>query len=144
MIKYALGCSEGHEFESWFPDSEAYEELRKRGLVVCPECGSIRVDKAIMAPAVVGVERAVVEKPAEPLVDDKRREVREMIVRMRRDIEANTIDVGAKFPELARAIHQGDEPERAIRGRASLGEAKALIEEGVGVMPIPVLADELN
>jgi hypothetical protein len=144
MIKYALGCSEGHEFESWFPDSEAYEELRKRGLVLCPECGSIRVDKAIMAPAVVGVERAVAEKPAETLVDDKRREVREMIVRMRRDIEANTIDVGVRFPELARAIHQGDEPERAIRGRASLGEAKALIEEGVGVMPIPVLADELN
>ena len=144
MIKYALGCSEGHEFESWFPDSEAYEELRERGLVACPQCGSIRVDKAIMAPAVVGVERAVVEKPAEPLIDDKRREVREMIVRMRRDIEANTIDVGAKFPELARAIHKGDEPERAIRGRASLGEAKALIEDGVGVMPIPALADELN
>jgi hypothetical protein len=144
MIKYALGCAEGHEFESWFPDSAAYEKLRTRGLVACPECGSTEVDKAIMAPAVVGVERSVVEKPAEALVDDKRRQAREMVARLRREIEANTVDVGARFPELARAIHQGDEPERAIRGQASLAEAKALVEEGVGVMPMPMLADELN
>ncbi|SRR5271165_3224650 len=144
MIKYALGCAEGHEFESWFPDSAAYEKLRKRGLVACPECGSTEVDKAIMAPAVVGVERALVEKPAENLADDKRRQAREMFTRLRREIEANTVDVGARFPEVARAIHQGDEPERAIRGQASLAEAKALVEEGVGVMPMPIAADELN
>ena len=102
MIKYALGCADGHAFESWFPDSDAYEKQRRRGLIACPECGSSKVDKAIMAPAVVGGDRAVVAKPAEPLIDDKRREVREMIVRKRRGIEANTIDVGAKFPELAR------------------------------------------
>ena len=145
MIKYALGCAEGHEFESWFPDSAAYEKQRKRGLVACPECGSTEVDKAIMAPAVVGAERAAVEKRrAEVLVDDKRRQAREMVARLRREIEANTDDVGRKFPEVARAIHQGDEPERAIRGQASLDEAKALIEEGVGVMPMPLLADEFN
>jgi hypothetical protein len=143
MIKYALGCAEGHEFESWFPDSSAYEKLRKRGLVACPECGSTRVDKAIMAPAVVGADRAVVEKPAEVL-DDKRRQAREIVARLRREIEANTVDVGPRFPEVARAIHQGDEPERAVRGQASAAEAKALIEEGVGVMPMPMLADELN
>lgn len=144
MIKYALGCAEGHEFESWFPDSAAYEKLRKRGLVSCPQCGSTEVDKAIMAPAVVGAERALTEKPAESLVDDKRREARETIARLRREVEANTVDVGPRFPEVARAIHQGDEPERAIRGQASLAEAKALIEEGIGVMPLPMLADELN
>jgi hypothetical protein len=144
MIKYALGCAEGHRFDSWFPDSDAYEKQRKRGLVACPECGDIRVEKAIMAPAVVGGERAAVETPTEVLTDDRRRQARDMIVRLRREIEANTDDVGARFPEVARAIHQGDEPERAIRGRASLKEAKALIEDGVGVMPMPVLADELN
>ena len=67
-----------------------------------------------------------------------------MIAQLRQEIEANTDDVGAKFPEVARAIHAGDEPERAIRGRASLDEARALIEEGVGVLPLPVLADEMN
>lgn len=144
MIKYALGCAEGHEFESWFPDSRAYESLRKRKLVTCPECGSTEVGKAIMAPAVVGAERAVTDGPPEPLVDDKRRRFRHMVARLRHKIEASTVDVGARFPEMARAMHQGEEPEQAIRGRASLAEAKALVEEGVQVMPIPGLADELN
>ena len=138
MIKYALGCADGHAFESWFPDSAAYEKQRKRGFIVCPECGSTRVDKAIMAPAVVGGEAAQVQ------ADDRRRKAREFLVRMRREIEANTDDVGGKFPEVARAMHLGDEPERAIRGRASVEEAKSLLDDGIGVMPMPMLEDELN
>jgi hypothetical protein len=144
MIKYALGCAEGHKFDSWFPDSAAYDTQRKRGLVACPECGDIRVEKAIMAPAVVGGERTAVESPPGILMDDRRKQARDMMVRLRREIEANTDDVGAKFPEVARAIHQGDEPERAIRGKASLEEARALLDDGVGVLPMPMLADELN
>jgi hypothetical protein len=144
MIKYALGCAEGHAFDSWFPDSAAYEKQRKRGFVVCPECGSTRVDKAIMAPAVVGAERAAVEAAPEIVVDDRRRRTREFFLRMRREIEANTDDVGAKFPQVARAIHLGEERERGIRGRASLDEAKSLLEDGVGVLPLPMLEDEIN
>jgi hypothetical protein len=144
MIKYALGCAEGHAFESWFPDSAAYDKQRKRGFVVCPECGSAQVDKAIMAPAIVGGERAAPADSPGIVVDDQRRQAREFFVRMRREIEANTDDVGAKFPQVARAIHLGEEPERAIRGRASLAEAKSLLEDGVGVLPLPMLEDELN
>jgi len=144
MIKYALGCAEGHAFDSWFSDSVSYDKQRKRGFVACPECGSTRVDKAIMAPAVVGGDRATVQTVPELVVDDRRRQAREFFLRMRREIEANTDDVGAKFPDMARAIHFGDEPERAIRGRASLAEAKSLLEDGVAVMPLPMLEDELN
>jgi hypothetical protein len=145
MIKYALGCADGHAFDSWFPDSAAYEKQRKRGFVVCPECGSTRVDKAIMAPAIVGGQRtAAVEAGPEITVDDRPRRTREFFLRMRREIEANTDDVGAKFPQVARAIHLGDEPERAIRGRASLSEAKSLLEDGIGVLPLPMLEDELH
>jgi hypothetical protein len=144
MIRYALGCTEGHRFESWFPDSAAYEKQRRRGFVACPECGSTRVDKAIMAPAVVGGERGASESGPEIVVDDRRRQARELLVRMRREIEANTDDVGSKFPQVARAIHLGDEPERAIRGRASLEEARSLVEDGVSVMPLPMLEDEYN
>ncbi|HXZ16344.1 MAG TPA: DUF1178 family protein [Roseiarcus sp.] len=144
MIKYSLGCADGHQFESWFPDSAAYEKQRKRGLIACPECGLTSVDKAVMAPAVVGVERSVPASSSETLLDAKRRQVRDVIARMRREIEANTDDVGAKFPEVARAMHAGEEPERAIRGLASRDEARALIEEGVGVLPVPALADEFN
>jgi hypothetical protein len=144
MIKYALSCAGGHAFDSWFPDSGAYEKQRKRGFVVCPECGSSRVDKAIMAPAIVGGDRAVGETGPQILVDDRRRQAREFLTRMRREIEANTEDVGAKLPQVARAIHFGEEPERAVRGRASLEEAKSLLEDGVGVLPLPMLEDELN
>ena len=144
MIKYALGCAEGHAFESWFPDSAAYEKQRKRGFVVCPECGSTDVDKAIMAPAVVGGDRAAGDPVPEIVVDDRRRKAREFFTRVRREIEANTVDVGSRFPQVARAIHLGEEPERAIRGRASLDEARSLVEEGVGVYPLPMLEDELN
>ena len=57
---------------------------------------------------------------------------------------SNTDDVGARFPQVARAIHLGEEPERGIRGRASLAEAKSLVEDGVAVLPMPMLEDELN
>jgi hypothetical protein len=144
MIKYALDCAEGHAFDSWFPDSGAYEKQRKRGFVACPECGSTRVDKAIMAPAVVGGDRTTVEAGPEIVVDERGRKAREYFLRMRREIEANTHDVGAQFPQVARAIHLGEEPERAIRGRASLDEAKSLIEDGIGVLPLPMFEDELN
>ena len=113
MIKYALGCAEGHAFDSWFPDSAGYEKQRKGGFVVCPECGSSRVNKAIMAPAVVGGERSTVEAgPGIVVDDDRRRRTREFFLHMRREIEANTDDVGARFPQVARAIHLGEEPER--------------------------------
>jgi len=145
MIKYALACAGGHAFDSWFPDSAAYEKQRKRGLVACPECGSTRVDKAIMAPAVVGGgERPAAESRPEILVDDRRERAREFFRHMRRQIEANTDDVGARFPQVARAIHLGEEPERGIRGRASPAEARSLIEDGIGVLPMPMLEDELN
>ena len=77
-------------------------------------------------------------------MDEGRRHARDVMSRLRREIEANTDDVGPRFPQVARAIHAGDEPERAIRGQASLKEVKSLLEEGVGVMPMPMLADELN
>jgi hypothetical protein len=127
MIKYALACADGHAFDSWFPDSAAYEKQRKRGFVACPKCGSTRVDKAIMAPAVVGGERAAVEAAPEIVVDDRRARAREFFRRVRREIEANTDDVGARFPQVARAIHLGEEPERGIRGRASPAEARSLV-----------------
>ena len=138
MIKFTLACDRGHEFESWFPDSASYEEQVRRGLVNCPDCNSRRVAKAPMAPAVV--QRA---RPA-PLIDDKARAIRQAVQALRREIEARTDDVGEAFPSVARAIHAGDEPERAIRGQANLAEVKALVEEGVRIAPMPALPEEAN
>ena len=144
MIKFTLACERGHEFESWFPDGAAFETQAKRGLVQCPECDSRKVGKALMAPAVVASSRLSDAPPPSALADEKRQELREALKAMRRAIEANTDDVGPKFPDVARAIHLGEEPERAVRGQATLAEAKELMEEGIGVLPIPSLPDEAN
>lgn len=152
MIRYALVCDEGHEFESWFRDADAYEAQAARGLVSCARCGSTRVAKAIMAPAVARRDNAAPARQAatptapEPvaLIDETQRELRGAIRALRARIEANTEDLGPRFPEEARRIHEGEAPQRSIRGEASLDDARALIEDGIEILPIPALPDERN
>jgi hypothetical protein len=150
MIKYTLACDKDHAFESWFPDSDSYERQARRSLIACPDCGSTRVAKAIMAPAVVGSRKRETPPAAEAaagpvaLIDERQQRLRERVRRLREEIVANTHDVGRRFPEEARAIHEGDAPARSIRGQATSEEARALIEDGVGVLPLPFLPDEFN
>jgi hypothetical protein len=165
MIKYSLVCDKGHEFESWFANSDAFDTQAKRGLVECPHCGSTKVGKAIMAPRVVRTDRGarvidvkaqeeqpsgggVTEMPAAPqqvaLLDERQQAVRAMIHELHRRMVENSTDVGTRFPEEARKMHQGDTPHRSIYGQASLEEAKALVEEGIPVMPVPTLPEERN
>jgi hypothetical protein len=143
MIKFALACDNDHRFESWFPDSASYEEQARRGFVTCPECNSHRVTKAPMAPAIV-TRRPTAGPQNVALLDEKAKALREAMIAIRREIEARTDDVGAEFPSVARAIHAGEAPERAIRGKADLGEVKELLEEGIRIAPIPMLPDEVN
>jgi hypothetical protein len=128
VIRYSLCCAEGHEFESWFRDSEAYDRQAAQGAIACPACGSARVAKAIMAPNVARHAGAPADDPSAAL--------RAMIGRLRAAIAA-TEDVGDAFADEARRIKDGEVEERAIRGRASLEEAKALIEDGIDILPIP-------
>ncbi len=152
MIKFSLVCDRGHEFESWFDSGVSYDKQARRGLVACPACNSAKVSKAMMAPSIVGARNdsapvivATPEKLAPvALLDERQQKLREMVRQLRSEIEKNSVDVGANFPKVARAIHDGEEPERSIRGRASAEEARALIEDGIGVLPLPVLPDEIN
>ncbi len=161
MIKYALVCENGHDFESWFSDSDAYDKQAKRGFVECPHCNSTKVQKALMAPAVSTSKRrarndafaplpaevvAPAPEPAQPVAifDEKQRALREAIRELHAKVTANTDDVGAQFLDEARRMHQGEVPTRAIRGQASLAEAKELWDEGIPVLPLPTLPDERN
>ncbi len=63
MIRYALACNKAHQFESWFPTSEAFDAQRAQGLLTCPVCGSAKVEKQIMAPSVARTDKA----PAGPI-----------------------------------------------------------------------------
>ena len=156
MIHYNLRCARGHAFESWFQSSSAYETQEKRQLVNCPVCGSAEVERAIMAPQIVskkGREVAVaapapaaeVAPPAStPLLMAQERELRTKLKELRDHIVKSADNVGERFPVEARKMHYGDIEHRPIYGEASPDEARALIEEGVEVTPLPVLPDDRN
>ena len=159
MIRYSLRCERGHAFESWFQSSSAYESQEKRKLVSCPSCGSIKVERGIMAPQIVskkGREDARAAPTAEtastevavpestPLLMAQERELRAKIKELRDHIVKNADNVGERFPNEARAMHYGDKEHRPIYGEASPDEARALIDEGVEVSPLPVLPEDRN
>ncbi len=158
MIRYSLRCERGHAFESWFQSSSAYETQEKRKLVNCPVCGSAKVERAIMAPRIVSKKArdSAVPAPAAPTPTDvttptstpllmaQERELRAKLRELRDHIVKNADNVGERFPNEARKMHYGDIEHRPIYGEASPDEARALIEEGVEVSPLPVLPDDRN
>jgi hypothetical protein len=145
MIHYNLRCERGHAFESWFQSSAAYESQEKRKLVNCPVCGSAKVERAIMAPRIVSKKRRDKAEPvAAALMMAQERELRAKLKELRDHIVKNADNVGERFPNEARKMHYGDIEHRPIYGEASPDEARALIEEGVEVSPLPVLPDDRN
>lgn len=153
MIRYSLACEAGHGFESWFPSSESYDEQSARGLVTCPICGSARVAKTMMAPSIgraaagpanASVPVAAPEPESVSLIAEPDQRRRAMLKAFREHVVANSDDVGTRFPEEARRIHYGEAGDRAIHGEASPAEARALIEEGIAVSPLPPMPDERN
>src|SRR4026207_285722 len=160
MIRYALICQQGHEFEGWFQDSTAYDKQAKRGLVSCPHCGSAKVDKAIMAPRLSATAKRW-SKTIEPratapeagrapapapvaMISPQEQEIRAKLKELRDHLTKNADNVGAKFPEEARKMHYGEIEHRSIYGVASPEEAKELSEEGIEFHPLPSLPDERN
>jgi len=133
VIKYALACDAGHEFEGWFGASADFDDQAARGLLECPACGSGNVRKQIMAPAVAGTKNRGGA--------DMAPQMREMMMQaqqaVRAHVEQNFHYVGDTFAKEARAIHEGKSEERGIYGEASPKEVKALVEDGVRVAPLP-------
>ena len=147
MIKYALACDQAHEFESWFPSSGAYDEQRRRGFVTCPICDSPKVEKQIMSPQVARKDRAPAAACApQPvaILSEKERELRGMLRALREHVERTAENVGERFPEEARRMHYGEAEHRSIYGEANPAEARALIEEGIPVHPLPLVPDDHN
>lgn len=152
MIRYNLVCDAGHGFESWFPSSDSYDAQAARGLVTCPVCGTASVSKALMAPALSRSDRAPMPVPAvvQPneapvtMIAEPERRMRAMLRALRDHVAATAEHVGPRFPEEARKIHYGEAEGRSIYGQASPDEARALIEEGIDVAPLPTMPDDRN
>jgi hypothetical protein len=169
MIRYNLNCAKGHEFESWFQNSAAFDKQNKRGLVACPICGSAKVEKAIMAPRLANAgaaepvttseSKSAAQPPAThsppippvapgkaavAMTSPQERELRQKLKELRDHVTKNANYVGARFPEEARKMHYGEIGHRSIYGEASPDEAKALHEEGIEFHPLPILPDDHN
>lgn len=163
MIVFDLHCESGHRFEGWFGSSSDYEDQAARGLVTCPECGSGQVAKAPMAPSVpaksnsgrtvatpVAAEDAQLQSSAPVSNREMPAEVQEALKALAKAqakaLRSSTY-VGEKFAEQSREMHYGEREEAPIHGKASLEEAKKLVDEGVPVAPLPFPVsspDELN
>lgn len=132
MIQYTLKCDQGHEVASWFKSADAYDALERAGHLACTVCGSSKVVKGMMAPRVsTGDNRDTPEKPQVP------EEAARAIAALKDHVEKNADYVGADFAKEARSMYLGATPERAIFGEARGDEAKALIEDGIPVAPLP-------
>jgi hypothetical protein len=163
MIRYALRCDGGHEFESWFQNSDAFDSQKKRKLVTCPACNSAKVEKAIMAPRLNKKSKAAEPTVAAPaatesttapapvatsesvsLISTQERELRAKLKELRDHIVSKADNVGESFPTEARKMHYGDIEHRPIYGEASIDEARDLIDEGISVAPLPIVPDDRN
>lgn len=160
MIRYALSCENDHRFEAWFSGSSAFDEQRSAGQVLCPSCGSAKVEKALMTPSVSTARKKAVPAdkaaPGEgsksdpdasvPVASDKAvpTEFLKMMRTIRDTVKENADYVGPGFAEEARKIHYGESEERGIYGEASSEDVEGLKEEGIDVMPLPVLPEDRN
>lgn len=131
MIRYSLRCDQGHSFESWFGSSAAFDQLLEGGHLACAVCGGSTVEKELMAPAIgaPAIPERPLSAPASP--------AEQALSELRRRIEAESENVGRDFATEARRIHEGLAPERAIIGEARPAEARALLEDGIPVAPLP-------
>jgi hypothetical protein len=147
MKVFNLQCGNGHRFEGWFGSDADYESQRERGLVGCPLCGQAQVQRLPSAPR-LNLGAVAPAEPA-PAAEAEGRQIQvqasaqnpgveALWMQAVRHVLANTEDVGARFAEEARRIHYGESEQRGIRGRTTQDEAKALDEEGIQVLSLPI------
>jgi hypothetical protein len=135
MIVFDLKCGTGHVFEAWFGSSGDYEDQRARGLLACPLCGDAEVVKAVMAPNVPAKGNRKAEAPPSPAA--VKAALAALAEAQTKALEGSTW-VGRAFASKARAMHDGEIDTAPIHGQASAEEARALIDEGVPVAPLPL------
>ena len=146
MIRYDLICDDGHEFDGWFSNSAAFDEQSRRGLVSCVHCGSRKIEKQLMAPGIpVKGNRKVEAKPVlASAFDPRQQKLIQMMRDVRKAVEENAEYVGTKFADEARKIPYEESEKRGIYGETTAQDAKALIEEGIEIHPLPILPEDGN
>ena len=139
MIRYTLNCNNGHQFDSWFSDSNSFEKLKKNGHLECAICSSKKVEKSLMAPRITSSN----DEKKKTLISTEGSLEKE-IKALKKKIKTTATDVGENFPTEARAMHYGEKEEKPIIGKTSVDEARDLAEEGIPFIPLPWSDDKVN
>jgi hypothetical protein len=136
MIAYDLQCKNGHAFEGWFEDSDAFSAQHEGGLIACPVCNDTAIVKL---PSRFAIKTSSGFKPKQPDAGEN-----EALTRLGRQVadfvEKNFDDVGCRFTQEALKIHYGVTEPRNIRGVSTQAEEKLLEQEGVHFIKIPISA----
>ena len=140
MIKYILKCEKKHEFESWFANSLEYEKLKKKKLIECIFCKSLKVTKSIMSPNVVGEKNKHNNK-----FDSKEfLKIKKELQKIKKFVEKNFEFVGDNFPREAREIYYNNKKNKNIYGTISSKEKEELEDEGIELNSVPWIQDKEN
>ena len=138
MIKYNLSCQNGHEFESWFSNSEEFDKLNKKKLLDCIYCSSKKINKSIMAPMVSTKNK---DEQVEFISNDFKNE-RNNLLKLRRYIEKNFDYVGKDFSKKVREVYYDKRNKKTIYGTATPEERKELSDEGIDILSIPWISKD--
>ena len=142
MIKYKLLCKKCNlKFDSWFASSNEYERLKKKRLLNCHNCNSLKVEKTIMSPQLIRNK----SKNDEKINLTKYNKVKKTIKYYQKFIKENFKYVGDNFAYEARSIHYNSKKKsKGIYGRASVEDLKELKEEGIDAQMIPWIDEKEN
>jgi len=135
-----LRCANGHGFEGWFASDDEFMSQNGRGLIECPLCADRIISRMPSAPRLnLSGQREVAGPTSTPVPETAVPLQAQWVEAVRRMLDS-TDDVGERFPEEARRIHYGEIEARGIRGQASPDERRALLEEGIEIMSLPMPA----
>lgn len=139
MKVYNLCCTFDHLFEGWFASEADYQEQQTRQLLMCPLCGDQHITRVPAAPRLnlTSHESATVKRAPQAHVENESGVKQQQFLQHARQWIAQTEDVGERFVEEARRIHYEEVPPRPIRGQATVEQAAELMDEGIGVVPLP-------
>ena len=143
MIKYNLLCKKCDlTFDSWFASSKEFDKLKKKKLINCHSCGSLKVEKNLMAPKLINKTLSDKNDKKDLL---KYQKIKKKINEYQKFIKSNFDYVGENFAYEARSIHYNNKKRnKGIYGTASKKDLKELKEEGIDTQIIPWVENESN
>ena len=141
MIKYQLNCKKCKiDFDSWFASSIEYERLKTKKLLSCIKCGSLKVEKSLMAPNLLSKNNKIDIQENKKIL-----EIKNKLKEYKKFVEKNLDYVGDNFTYEARSIHYGGKKrKKGIYGKASNDDIKDLSEEGIEIQALPWFEDKEN